>query len=167
MELTKLSRICDSAEVNPILTMLYRALSEEIYAWYQYWISVPILVGKERKNIETTFTEFADDELNDHALKLRKRIEEMGGDFVPVINPKGWAVCAGSQYMNPQIDGDTEALIQLNIVAEENAITTYTALCDMTKGVDYNTYTISKQILMDEQEHLQELKNYHDDIMHG
>lgn len=165
MELSKLSRVCDSAEDNAVLSMLYRALSEEIHAWYQYWIAVPMLVGKERKNIEDSFTEFADDELNDHALKLRKRIEELGGSFEPINNPLSWSSHAGSPYIIPCPSGDVRTLVEQNIAAETSAIETYTQLCDMTRGVDYNTYTISKQILMDEQEHLNELQNYLEDIL--
>lgn len=178
MDLKKLSRIADSQvpdsvgneiedriDVSAVLQYLYRALSEECQAWYQYWIVAPFLVGEERANIEDTYEEFQKDELYDHAVKVRNRINELGGTPSEVSSPAQWSLKAVAKYQKPLAPYGVYVSLLQNIKAEKEAIQTYTELCDFTSGKDYITYTMSKEILADEQEHLQTLEDYKADIL--
>lgn len=155
----------DRIDVNAVLSLLYRALSEECQAWYQYWIVAPFLVGEERANIESTYEEFQKDELYDHAVKVRNRINELGGNPGPVASPEQWSLHAVAKYQSPLSPYGVYVSLLQNIKAEKEAIKTYTEICDFTKGKDYITYTMAKEILADEQDHLQTLEDYQADLL--
>ena len=55
-------------------------------------------------------------------------------------------------------------LAEDNIINEEGAIETYRELVQLTDGVDPASNSKLKQILADEEEHLQELKDFLGDI---
>lgn len=150
--------------VDEIVNYLNRALAEEFQAWYQYWIVAPFLFGNERKNIEDLFYHNADDELNDHAKKLIDRLNELGANGTFLQTPDEWKFNAVAKFLPANGDFSVENNLTLNIVGEVQAIQTYTVLCDMTRGLDYKTYTISKSILDDEQEHLQDLLDFAKDL---
>lgn len=155
----------DRIDVNAVLSLLYRALSEECQAWYQYWIVAPFLVGEERANIEETYEEFQKDELYDHAVKVRSRINELGGNPGPVASPEQWSFNAVAKYQVPLSPYGVYVSLLQNIKAEKEAIETYTKICDFTQGKDYITYTMAKEILADEQDHLQTLEDYQADLL--
>lgn len=155
----------DRIDVNAVLSLLYRALSEECQAWYQYWIVAPFLVGEERANIEETYEEFQKDELYDHAVKVRNRINELGGNPGPVASPEQWSFNAVAKYQVPLSPYGVYVSLLQNIKAEKEAIETYTKICDFTQSKDYITYTMAKEILADEQDHLQTLEDYQADLL--
>lgn len=171
MDIKKLLRIQDNS-VGDILqgrvdagtiSMIKRAIAEELQAWYQYWVVVPFIHGLDRPDIEEWFVKTAKDELDDHAVKLMNRLSELGGDSSDFLYPESWKNLAGSPLLSTGGDFSIDANLIMNIIAEIHAIETYTILCDMTRGADYKTYTLSKQILDDEQEHLQDLYDFAQD----
>lgn len=173
MDLRKLQRIKDDSvadviesriDVNQLISMLKSALAEELNAWYQYWIVAPFMVGTERANIEKLFEENAEDELNDHAVKLRDRLNELGADLSDVQSPDLWSSTANLPYLSPESPYRVLDLLNQNIESEKGAIKNYQALCDFTRGKDYKTYSIVKGILDDEEEHLQALLEFKADI---
>lgn len=148
---------------NEILTMLETLVAEELLAWYQYWIPLNFMNGQDRKSIEDEFRKHADEELNDHAAKLLKRISELGGDASSLMNfePKSLSNC---QYIAPQAPYSTLQLVCDNIKAEKCAIEHYLALCDYTREKDPTTYELAVDILADEEEHLKDLEDFYQDI---
>ena len=143
-----------------ILDMLYKRYAEEILQWYHYMIVAPFLQGKERPSIENKFAEFADDELNDHASKLLKRIDELGGDIETLKNIDALKVLSECEYTAPEKPYDTPQLLRINVEHEKCAIEGYKKLCETAKDVDPVTYDIAIEILKDEEEHLNELENF-------
>lgn len=148
---------------NEVLTMLETLVAEEILAWYQYWIPLNFLNGQERKSIEEEFKKHADEELNDHATKLLKRISELGGDAEKLMNfeIKSLSNC---DYIPPQKPYSTLQLVCDNIKAEKCAIEHYLTLCDYTREKDPTTYELAVDILSDEEEHLRDLQDFYQDI---
>ena len=147
-----------------ILDMLYKRYAEEILQWYHYWTVAQFLCGEERPSIENKFNEFADDELNDHASKLLKRIDELGGDIEMLKNLDTLKVLSECKYTSPEKPYDTIQLLQINIEHEKCAIDGYKQLCELAKNTDPVTYDISVEILKDEEEHLNELENFLADV---
>jgi len=154
-----------------IIDKLKNALKEEFNAWYGYIITREFLVGQLRPDIVETYDELAEDELKDHAYWLMKRINELGGTIQDLtISPNSWDE-AKHQYRSPlwiEIKGNSlipviESL-KTNIENEKDAIKTYNELINLTQGVDWTTNSKCKEILADEEEHLQILKDLLDDI---
>lgn len=148
------------ASESPVVVMLEKRYAEEILQWYHYYIISNFLVGKERPNIEKTFVEFADDELNDHAVKLLKRINELGGDVEKLKILSNLASLSDCTYTTPTLPYDTKSLVLMNIEHEKCAIEGYKKLLNLTRDLDVTTYEMATEILADEEEHLRSLMDY-------
>lgn len=183
----KLSESFADKIINPellpiIIEKLKNALKEEFNAWYGYIIVKEYLCGLNRKDVEKFYEDTAKDELEDHGYWLMKRINELGGIIDDIANsPASW-LTAKHTYISPTwvnkyydkskgIENDNLAInikdsIEINIKNELGAIETYNELIDLAKQAnDYITERKCKEILADEQEHLQELEDFLDDII--
>jgi len=147
-------------ETPSVLDMLYKRYAEEILQWYHYWTVAPFLCGKERPGLEKAFLEFADDELNDHAAKLLKRIDELDGDLEMIKDINVLSSLSECKYMHPLKPYNTTQLVLVNIEHEKCAIEGYKQLCAISRDIDPVTYDIAVEILKDEEEHLNELNNF-------
>ena len=152
---------------NPILVELKNALMEEFNAWYGYIIVKDFLVGPERTNISKFYEETAKDELEDHAYWLMERIAQLGGTIEDItLSPSTWEN-AKHKYVEPLWSGFVIPIkdsLELNIKNEEGAIETYEKIVSMTEDIDPVTNAKAKEILADETEHLQALKDFLNDI---
>ena len=151
-------------ENKDLLTLLQSALAEEYLQWYQYTVVIPFAVGQDRVNIVEAFKEHAKDELEDHAAWLIERINQLDGVPTLVDEPSKWNLCAVHKYITPKPPYDVCTLLEQNIQSEKGAIETYTALEAVTRHNDIVTNRKIKEILADEQEHLQNLIDLHKDI---
>ena len=151
-------------ENKDLLTLLQSALAEEYLQWYQYTVVIPFAVGQDRVNIVEAFKEHAKDELEDHAAWLIERINQLDGEPTLVDEPSKWNLCAVHKYITPKPPYDVCTLLEQNIQSEKGAIETYTALEAVTRHNDIVTNRKVKEILADEQEHLQNLIDLHKDI---
>lgn len=151
-------------ENKDLLTLLQSALAEEYLQWYQYTVVIPFAVGHDRVNIVEAFKEHAKDELEDHAAWLIERINQLDGVPTLVDEPSKWNLCAVHKYITPKPPYDVCTLLEQNIQSEKGAIETYTALEAVTRHNDIVTNRKVKEILADEQEHLQNLIDLHKDI---
>lgn len=151
-------------ENKDLVTLLQSALAEEYLQWYQYTVVIPFAVGQDRVNIVEAFKEHAKDELEDHAAWLIERINQLDGVPTLVDEPSKWNLCAVHKYIKPTPPYDVCTLLEQNIQSEKGAIETYTALEAVTRGNDVVTNRKVKEILADEQEHLQNLIDLHKDI---
>lgn len=149
---------------NDILLQELNSLyAEEIQAWYQYFVVKDFLVGNERDSVQKSFEVLADDELNDHAVKLLKRINELGGE-VYATTLDSISEFALSEFKTSNID--VESQLGINIEAEEEAIEHYKEVIELAEdNQDYTTSELLKEILADEEEHLTELQEYLNDIV--
>lgn len=171
----KFTRIQESVEYleteycNALISKLLNALSEEIMAWYAYFIVRPFLVGKERQNIEYLFGEYAEDELHDHAEWIINRINELGGSVSDICLPSKAELYANHHIIMPNICAETGNVdvvdaIKTNIEMEIGAIETYKDLVEFTSSKDPVSNSKLKEILADEEEHLNKLKEFLQDI---
>ena len=151
-------------ENKDLVTLLQSALAEEYLQWYQYTVVIPFAVGQDRVNIIEAFKEHAKDELEDHAAWLIERINQLDGEPTLVDEPSKWNLCAVHKYITPKPPYDVCTLLEQNIQSEKGAIETYTALEAVTRHNDIVTNRKVKEILADEQEHLQNLIDLHKDI---
>ncbi len=166
-----LRRLCDSelygtfdkGYSDKVVKLMLRALAEELQAWYQYWISIPYLNGILREEITEKFEELAKDELDDHAVLLRERLDQFGADFSEVNNPDKWKRVAEAKFIEPK-NQNLVAFLKVNIEAEKEAISTYRELCSLSKSVDPATHSMAKKILSDEEEHLKDLEDFLEDL---
>jgi bacterioferritin len=166
--LIEAATVIKKEDSNPgIVNALKNALREELNAWYGYVIVREWLTGHNRKDIEDFYMNTADDELEDHAYWLMKRIAELGGDIEDIaLSPASWAE-ADHKYIQPTwTNGEIDIVksLQDNIRNEEGAIETYKNLVRMTEDIDPVTNSKMKEILADEQEHLKELKDFLSDM---
>ena len=157
----------NEAEGSKIIDAMKNALKEELNAWYGYVIVKEWLKGTDRKDIEKFYEDTAKDELEDHAYWLMKRINQLGGTIEDIsMSPNSWET-ANHKYIAPtwlKDNIDIKTSVEDNITNEEGAIETYEELVKMTEDVDPASNSKLKEILADEQEHLQELKDFLQDI---
>ena len=157
----------NEAEGSKIIDAMKNALKEELNAWYGYVIVKEWLTGTDRKDIEKFYEDTAKDELEDHGYWLMKRINQLGGTIEDItMSPNSWD-SAKHKYIAPtwtKDNIDIKKSLEDNIKNEEGAIETYEELVKMTEEVDPASNSKLKEILADEQEHLQELKDFLQDI---
>jgi bacterioferritin len=157
----------NEAEGSKIIDAMKNALKEELNAWYGYVIVKEWLTGTDRKDIEKFYEDTAKDELEDHGYWLMKRINQLGGTIEDIsMSPNSWD-SAKHKYIAPtwtKDNIDIKKSLEDNIKNEEGAIETYEELVKMTEDVDPTSNSKLKEILADEQEHLQELKDFLQDI---
>jgi len=159
------SYINESASI--VIDLMKNALKEELNAWYGYMIVKEWLKGTDRKDVEKFYEDTAKDELEDHAYWLMERINQLGGTIEDItMSPNTWET-AKHKYIAPIWKNgniNIKESIMINITNEEGAIETYEELVKVTDGVDPASNSKLKQILADEQEHLQELKDFIQDL---
>ena len=155
------------SESSNIIDAMKNALKEELNAWYGYVIVKEWLKGTDRKDIEKFYEDTAKDELEDHGYWLMKRINQLGGTIEDIsISPNSWET-ANHKYIAPTWSKgniDIKRSLEDNIKNEEGAIETYEELVKLTEDVDPTSNSKLKEILADEQEHLQELKDFLNDL---
>ena len=161
-----------------LIDKLKNALKEEFNAWYGYIIIKDFLVGPNRTDIQKFYEDSAEDELTDHAYWLMKRINELGGTVEDIsASPSSW-LSADHPYVSPiwnyknEGDSNSSCIIRIidslkqNITNEIGAIETYRDLVEFAKSAkDYTTEKKCKEILADEEEHLQALQEFLDDTI--
>ena len=171
-----LADFVNGIQPQELINKLQDALAEEFNQWYMYTIVRPFLVGLERTNVVELYDTQAKDELEDHAYWLMERISQLGGTPDLVLSPDMWNHVATHKYIIPEVihqnpdmnnitsGVDVVSSLYQNIAAEEGAIETYSNLELFTRDRDVVTNTKIKEILADEQEHLQALKDLVADI---
>ena len=136
------------------------ALAEEFLAWYEYTIVAPFLFGKQHHSVAELFKKNAEDEYEDHAEWLMKRLNEL--NYIPskILHPSNLNNVAAHKYIPLTENMDVKELIAKMIKSEEGAIETYTRIEEMTKDVDPVTNDKIIAILADEMEHKAELEKF-------
>ena len=143
------------------------ALAEEFLAWYFYIMIGNVLAGKERPSIEKFFTETAEDEYGDHAKWLMKRMKELNIYCNEMNDPAAWNVFATHKYVAPEY-GDvmnTSQALTIAIQMEKDAIETYKAFELATRDSDPVSNQKIREILADEEEHLEALNSFSLDML--
>jgi bacterioferritin len=146
--------------VDELLMMLNKALSDEWLAYYQYWVGAKVVKGPMKDAVISELTLHATEELS-HAELLATRIIQLGG--TPVLSPEEWMKLTNCGYEPPFNHYVEEVLLQ-NIKGEQCAIRTYSSYLDKTKDGDPVTYNIILTILTQEEEHEEDLQALKEDL---
>ena len=147
-------------DVDKLINMLNKALSDEWLAYYQYWVGAKVVKGPMKDAVIAELTLHATEELV-HAELLSTRIIQLGG--TPVLSPAEWAKLSTCGYDAPT-DPYVEEVLNQNIKGEQCAIKVYSGMLDITREGDPVTYNIILQILSDEVEHEEDLSSLKEDL---
>jgi len=147
-------------DVDELINLLNKALSDEWLAYYQYWIGAKVVKGPMKDAVIAELTLHATEELG-HAELLSSRIVQLGG--TPVLSPQEWFKLSNCGYDVPS-DPYVGVILDQNIQGEQCAIKVYSELLDITRVGDPITYNIILQILSDEVEHEEDLSSLKEDM---
>jgi len=147
-------------DIDLLINLLNKALSDEWLAYYQYWIGAKIVKGPMKDAVIAELTIHATEELS-HAELLATRIIQLGG--TPVLSPKEWSKLSNCGYDAPT-DPYVEVVLDQNIKGEQCAIKVYSELLDITRVGDPVTYNIILTILSQEVEHEEDLSSLKEDL---
>jgi bacterioferritin len=147
-------------DVDELLKLLNRALSDEWFAYYQYWLGAKVVKGPMKDAVAAELLQHATEELA-HADLVANRIIQLGGK--PVTEPKKWYEWSGCGYQPPD-DEYVKAILDQNIDGERCAISYYDDLMKKTKDTDIITYNMVLTILNQEVEHEEDLQALLEDL---
>jgi bacterioferritin len=147
-------------DVDELINLLNRALSDEWLAHYQYWVGSKVVKGPMKDAVIAELTLHATEELG-HAELISARIVQLGG--TPVLSPEEWFKKTNCGYETPE-DPYVEEILNQNIKGEQCAIRVYSELLDITRTADPVTYNIILQILSQEVEHEEDLTALKEDL---
>lgn len=146
--------------VDELISILNRALSDEWLAYYQYWIGAKVIKGPMKDAVISELNLHATEELS-HAELLATRIIQLGG--TPVLSPDNWLKMSNCGYDEP-VDHYVEEILNQNIRAEQCAIKVYNELLAITREADPVSYNMLLTILSQEVEHEEDLSALREDI---
>jgi bacterioferritin len=146
--------------VDELLILLNKALSDEWLAYYQYWIGAKVVKGPMKDAVIAELTLHATEELS-HAELIATRIIQLGG--TPVLSPAEWFKMTNCGY-EPPVDHYVEEVLNQNIKGEQCAIRVYSSLLDTTRETDPVTYNMVLTILSQEVEHEEDLSALKEDL---
>lgn len=147
-------------DVDKLINILNKALSDEWLAYYQYWVGAKVVKGPMKDAVIAELTIHSTEELS-HAELLVTRIIQLGG--TPVLNPQEWLKLTNCGYNAPS-DPYVEEILNQNIKGEQCAIRVYSELLDVTRVADPVTYNIVLTILSQEVEHEEDLSALKEDL---
>jgi len=148
-------------DIQATVQMLNKALADEYLAANQYLAPIGLAVGKLRPEIEEEFQKHYEEELK-HAEMLKERIIKLGG--IPLQSPEEWYAHTNCGYTKPT-DYNTKILVTQNLESERKAENVYIGIMKACKEVDdMVTYKIARNILIDEEEHEQDLEDFLNDM---
>ena len=146
--------------VDELLKLLNRALADEWFAYYQYWLGAKVVKGPMKDAVAAELLQHATEELG-HADLVANRIIQLGGK--PVAEPKKWYEWSGCGYQAPD-DEYVKTILDQNIEGERCAISYYNDLMKKTKDTDIITYNMVITILNQEVEHEEDLQALLEDL---
>lgn len=139
---------------DDIVALLNGALATELTCVLRYRRHHFMASGLESPAIADEFLVHANAELA-HADRLAERIVQLGGE--PDFNPVGLLERSHADY-DPV--NDLKGMIRANLVAERVAVETYRQMIKLIADKDSTTRRLLEDILADEEEHADELKDW-------
>ncbi len=153
-------RMIVGMDVDELIGLLNKALSDEWLAYYQYWIGAKVVKGPTKDAVITELVQHATEELG-HADMIALRIMQLGG--TPVLEPKEWYNLTNCGYDVPS-DPFVRMILEQNIKGERCAIETYNKLMAIVKDKDPITYNMVLTIISQEVEHEEDLQSLLEDL---
>lgn len=153
-------RMIVDMDVDELIRLLNKALSDEWLAYYQYWIGSKVVKGPTKDAVIAELVQHATEELA-HADMIALRIVQLGG--TPVLEPKEWYNLTNCGYDVPS-DPFVKKILEQNIKGERCAIETYNKLMNLVKDKDPITYNMILTIISQEVEHEEDLQGLLEDL---
>jgi bacterioferritin len=147
-------------DVDELIGILNKALSDEWLAYYQYWIGAKVVRGPMKDAVISELTLHATEELS-HAELIAARIIQLKG--TPVLTPADWFKLSNCGYDAP-VDEYVEEILNQNIKGEQCAIRVYNEILNITREADPVTYNMVLTILSQEVEHEEDLSALKEDL---
>jgi bacterioferritin (cytochrome b1) len=132
-----------------IIDQLNRMLEQEHACAIRYETHASVVTGPYAESVSARLKEIAGDE-REHAAKLRGRITALGG--TPSMQ-------VSREDLKPARTLDE--IIKINIAEEQGAIRGYTEILEGIDPKNAILYLSIQEIIRDEQEHLEELQEFH------
>jgi len=139
---------------DDIVQLLNGALATELVCVLRYKRHYFTASGEASPAIADEFLVHANEE-SAHADKIAERIVQLGGE--PDFNPQS---LQGRSHASYDASLDLQAMVRANLVAERIAIETYRQMIVLIGDKDPTTRRMLEEILSDEEEHADELKDW-------
>lgn len=137
-----------------VVQLLNDALATELVCVLRYKRHYYTANGVASPAIADEFLVHANEE-SSHADKIAERIVQLGGD--PDFNPQTLHERSHADYDEAK---DLQAMVRANLVAERIAIESYRQMISLIGDKDPTTRRMLEEILADEEEHADELKDW-------
>ena len=137
-----------------IIKLLNDSLATELVCVLRYKRHHFTAEGLASPKIAEEFLVHANEEAA-HADRLARRIVQLGGD--PDFSPDTLTQRSHAAYDD---SADLKTMIRANLIAERVAIESYSQLIELIGNKDSTTRRLLEDILADEQEHADELKDW-------
>ncbi|MDN8611705.1 ferritin-like domain-containing protein [Variovorax ginsengisoli] len=139
---------------DDIVKLLNDALATELVCVLRYKRHYFTASGEASPAIADEFLVHANEE-SAHADKIAERIVQLGGE--PDFNPQ---TLQGRSHASYDASLDLQAMVRANLIAERIAIETYRQMIVLIGDKDPTTRRMLEEILSDEEEHADELKDW-------
>jgi bacterioferritin len=139
---------------DDVVRLLNDALATELVCVLRYRRHHYTADGVESPKIAEEFMVHANAELA-HADRIAERIVQLGGE--PNFDPTTLLQRSHADYDQSR---ELQAMIRANLVAERVAVETYRQMIDLVGDKDSTTRRMLEDILADEEEHADELKDW-------
>jgi bacterioferritin len=155
------TRATDEGAVSPgyrgnrqeIIDMLNDALATELVCVLRYKRHYFTATGMENTAVRAEFLEHANEEQG-HADRIAERIMQLNGE--PDFNPSTLMERSHAQY---DASDDIRAMIRANLIEERVAIESYRQMIDRIGDTDPTTRLMLTEIMADEEEHADDMKD--------
>ncbi len=137
-----------------VIKLLNDSLATELICVLRYKRHHFTAAGLESPKIAEEFLVHANEE-SGHADRLAQRIVQLGGE--PDFSPDSLTKRSHAAYDD---SSNLKAMIKANLIAERVAIETYSQIIALVGDKDSTTRRLLEDILADEQEHADELKDW-------
>ncbi|MEO8543205.1 MAG: ferritin-like domain-containing protein [Burkholderiaceae bacterium] len=137
-----------------VVKLLNGALATELTCVLRYRRHHFTADGVASPKIAQEFMVHANAELG-HADRIAERIVQLGGE--PEFSPQGMLERGHADYDEPK---DLTAMIRSNLIAERVAVESYRQMIALIGDKDSTTRRMLEDILADEEEHADELKDW-------
>jgi bacterioferritin len=137
-----------------VIKLLNDSLATELVCVLRYKRHHFTAEGLASPKIAEEFLVHANEEAG-HADRLAQRIVQLGGE--PDFSPD---TLSGRSHAAYDDSSDLKAMIKANLIAERVAIETYSQIIALIGDKDSTTRRLLEDILADEQEHADELKDW-------
>ncbi|MDM0112929.1 ferritin-like domain-containing protein [Variovorax sp. J22R133] len=139
---------------DDIVKLLNDALATELVCILRYKRHYFTASGVQSPPIADEFLVHANEE-SAHADKIAERIVQLGGE--PDFSPSTLLERSHAKYDEST---DLQAMVRANLVAERIAVETYRQMINLIGDKDPTTRRMLEEILTDEEEHADELKDW-------